>query len=106
MAGKVSLQGFVATHRDSGTKGKQGHFYPPVNPDSAGFKAMLPVDSSMELITLSRKLTAEVRIPEPMPNPGNCTWMAARSPSVPRPLILTEEQPCARKPWLLQLSVK
>lgn len=55
MAGKVSLQGFVATHRDSGTKGKQGHFYPPVNPDSAGFKAMLPVDSSMELITLSRK---------------------------------------------------
>lgn len=41
MAGKVSLQGFVATHRDSGTmgvgwqsewgegQGKQGHFHPP-----------------------------------------------------------------------------
>lgn len=46
MAGKVSLQGFVATHRDSGTmgvggivggeregQGKQRPFPPPVSPD-------------------------------------------------------------------------
>lgn len=46
MAGKVSLQGFVATHRDSGTmvvgwhsgqgegQSKQRSFPPPLSPDS------------------------------------------------------------------------
>lgn len=66
MAGKVSLQGFVATHRDSGTMGvgwhrgresnkaTRGHFHHPRTQTVAGFEAVLPVDSSMKFIMLSR----------------------------------------------------
>lgn len=66
MAGKVSLQGFVATYRDSGTiegdivggeKGRpgRGRSHCPLSQRVAGFGYVLPVGSSMRLITMLPK---------------------------------------------------